>query len=317
MASDEASSWRGRIPADIDRPEPLLFNLTARQLLLIAPAVVGAWGAYLLLREHMPLWAIAMVLAPVLGVVIAVALSERDGRGLERVAASALAWARAPKYLVPAPSGEVPGPPRWAPRMRRAPRLEPLRLPASAITPEGVIELGGRCAVIVSCTTLPFQLASGREQDQVLAAFAGTLDALNDPVQILVQRRSADLSGFTAMVRDNVNHLPHPALADAAMAHADFLDHLAATHELSHQQVVVVVTATGSARRAGAALLRTAQDTADRLAALGIRAQVLEGTEAEQVLLQAMVTPGGALADPDPDTEINDGHERQHEEEGH
>jgi hypothetical protein len=320
MASDETSAWRGRIPVDIDRPEPILFNLTARQCLIIAPALVGAWGAYLLLRDHMPLWVFAMVLAPVLGVVVAVALGERDGQGLERFAANALGWARSPKHLVPALSGEVPDLPRWAPRLRRAPRLEPLRLPASAITPEGVIDLGGRCAVMIACTTIPFQLASGREQDQVLAAFAGVLDALAEPVQILVQRRSADLSGFTAMVRENVHYLAHPALAEAATAHADFLDGLAATHELSHQQVVVVVTATGTARRAGVALRRTAQDVADRLATLGIRTHVLDGEAAEQVLRQAMTAPGMSLTDPESDddnrsdTDSTDDH--QHEEEG-
>jgi hypothetical protein len=198
--------------------------------------------------------------------------------------------------------------------------LEPLRLPASAITPEGVIDLGGRCAVMIACTTIPFQLASGREQDQVLAAFAGVLDALAEPVQILVQRRSADLSGFTAMVRDNVAFLPHSALAEAAEAHADFLDELTATHDLSHQQVVAVVTATGSAGRVGTALRRTAQDTADRLATLGIRTQVLDGAEAVQVLRQAMVAPGGTLTDSDPvahgrpDTDSTDEHAHEGEE---
>ncbi|MFD6949849.1 hypothetical protein A6A08_21280 [Nocardiopsis sp. TSRI0078] len=303
MNSDDVSTWRGRIPADIDRPEPVLFNLTARQCLIIAPALLAAWGTYLLLRDLVPLWAFAMILAPVLGVVIALALGEHDGRGLEQVTASALAWIRAPKHLVSASSGHIPSLPRWAPRPASSPRMAPLRLPASAVSPEGVVDLDGRCAVMIACTTLPFQLASGREQDQVLAAFAGVLDALSEPVQILVQRRSADLTEFTAMLRDNADHLPHPALAEAAMAHARFLDEMTATHELSHQQVVVVVTAAGAARRVGAALLRRAQDTADRLAALGIRTQVLDGGEAKQVLRESMTAPGMSLTDPDPDTD--------------
>lgn len=305
---EEPSAWRGRIPADIDRPEPILFNLTARQCLIIGPALAGSWAAYLLLREVVPLWVFGLCLAPVLGVVIAIALAERDGRGLERVLASAWAWVRSPKHLVPAPNGEIPPLPRWTPRFRRAPRLEPLRLPASAITPTGVIDLSGRCAAVIACTTLPFQLASGREQDQVVAAFAGVLDSLTEPVQILVQRRRADLSGLSAMVRANANHLPHPALVQAAVAHADFLEEIAATHELSHQQVLVVVTATGTARRASGALRRRAEDTADRLAALGIRTQVLDGDAAEQVLRASMTAPGAHLTDTDPDeTDLDDG----------
>ncbi|MFV2198825.1 PrgI family protein [Nocardiopsis sp. LOL_012] len=291
MDSDDASAWQGRIPADIDRPEPLLFTLTARQCLILAPVLAGAWCLYLLVGEAVPLWAFALAASPVLGAALALALGERDGRGLERVAASALAWTRAPKRLVGAPTGRIPRLPRWAPRPGRSPRLEPLRLPASAITEEGVVDLDGRCAALIACTTLPFHLASGRERDQILAAFAGVVDALSEPVQILVQRRSADLSGLTAMLRDNATRLPHPALADTAAAHAAFLDELAHTHELSHQQVVVVVTATGGAHTAGGAVRRTAQDTADRLTTLGLRTRVLTGGETEQVLRQAMACP--------------------------
>lgn len=297
---EEPSAWRGRIPADIDRPEPILFNLTARQCLIIGPALAGAWAVYLLLREVVPLWVFSLVLAPVLGVVIAVALAERDGRGLEKVLASTWAWKRSPKHLVPAPSGEALALPRWAPRFRQ-PKLAPLRLPTSAIAPSGVIDLGGRCAMAIACTTIPFQLASGREQDQVVAAFAGVLDSLTEPIQILVQRRRADLSGLVGMVRANADHLPHPALAEAAAAHADFLDEIAATHELSHQQVLIVVTATGNARRTGGALRRRTENIADRLAALGVRTQVLDGEAAEQALRESMTAPGTHLTDPDPD----------------
>lgn len=315
MASDEVSTWRGRIPADIDRPEPILFHLTARQCLIITPVLAGAWGAYLLLRDAVPLGLFALALAPVLGAAIALALGERDGRGLEQVAASALAWARAPKHLVPAPSGHIPPLPRWAHRLRRGPRLAPLRLPASAISPEGVMDLDGRCAVMIACTTLPFQLTSGREQDQTLAAFAGMLDALSEAVQILVQRRSANLGEFTMMLRSYADCLPHPALSEAATAHADFLDEMTATHELSHQQVVVVVTAADTARRAGPALLRRASDTADRLAALGIRTQVLDGDEAEQVLRTSMIPPGTRLTDSGTTDHAETDTVREHKEE--
>jgi len=160
---------------------------------------------------------------------------------------------------------------------------------------------------MISCTTLPFQLASGREQDQVLAAFAGVLDSMSGAVQILVQRRRADLSGFTTMVRANATHLPDSALVEAAEAHADFLDELAATHELSHQRVVLVATTTGSARRTGAALLRSAADTADRLAALGIRTHVLDGQAADRVLRTSMAAPGSNLTVPDPGSRFDDG----------
>lgn len=315
--ADDASTWRGRIPADIDRPEPVAFNLTARQLLILAPALLAAWGLFLLLREAVPLWVLGTALAPLIGIAAVAAVGERDGMSLDRFATAALSWATRPKHYVPASTGRVPELPTWAPRAGGRRRLAPLRLPARAITPEGVIDLGGRCAAIISCTTLPFQLASGREQDQTLAAFAGVLDSLAEPVQILIQRRSHDLSPFTELLRHNATRLPHPALAESAHAHADFLDDLARTHELSQQQVLVVVTATGTSGRSGGTVRRCAQDTATRMAALGIRTHVLDGTEAERALRQSLTAPGGRLTDPDPNTGTRDDHDLDSESEEH
>ena len=42
----EDSVWHARIPADIDRPEPVLWNLTARQLLLLTPAALTTWALF-------------------------------------------------------------------------------------------------------------------------------------------------------------------------------------------------------------------------------------------------------------------------------
>lgn len=301
---EDISTWQARIPADIDRPEPLAFTLTARQLLILAPVVLAGWGLFLALKDLVPLGVLGAGLAPVIGAAAALALGERDGLSLDRLAWTAAAWAASPKHLVAAPHGEVPALPRWAPATRRGPKLEPLRLPAAAITHDGVIALDGRCAALISCTTLPFQLASGREQDQVLGAFAAVLDSLAEPVQILVQRRGYDLAPFTGLLRSNAPHLAHPALEAAAEAHADFLDELRHRHELSQQQILVAVTTTGHPAKAGPAVLRRAEDTADRLAALGIRTQVLDGPMAEQALRQALAPPDGTpLTDRDEEDE--------------
>ncbi|MFC7742081.1 PrgI family protein [Nocardiopsis composta] len=189
--AEEVSRWRARIPADIDRPEPVVAGLTARQLLICVPPALGMWAAYLAVGGAVPTGVLAAVALPVAAVVAVVALGRRDGLGLDAYALAAAAWWRTPKKHTPtARAGRLP---TWAPR-HRPERLAPLRLPASAISDEGVIDLGDREAAILACSTLNFHLASGREQDAAIGAYALVLDSLTHPVQICLQGRPLDLS---------------------------------------------------------------------------------------------------------------------------
>lgn len=274
--------WRARIPADIDRPEPLIGPLTARQLLLLAPVALGMWAGFMALRGLVPLWGLAALAVPVAGAAIALAAGRRDGVGLDAFAGAALAWAVSPKRRAGAPEG-VPALPQWSPRGGEA-RLEPLRLPASAIGPDGVVDLDSRCAALVVCSTINLSLVSAREQDGAVAAFAGVLDSLADPVQVLVQSRAFDLAPFTERLREGAPLLPHPALEEAARDHADFLHRLQMERDLVCRYAVVTVTASGTADRARRTVLRRAEDVAAQLSGIGIRAQVCDREMAEQVL---------------------------------
>ena len=76
-------SRRARIPADVERPDRIAFNLTARQLAILATTGVVAWllatAAQLLVP---PVVADALAL-PIVAVGAALALGQRDGLGLD------------------------------------------------------------------------------------------------------------------------------------------------------------------------------------------------------------------------------------------
>ncbi|WP_017559355.1 PrgI family protein [Nocardiopsis baichengensis] len=253
--ADEASRWRARIPADIDRPEPVAFGLTGRQLLLIAPAALGLWVGYLVAGDRVPVWAQIAVAVAMGGLVLGLALGERDGMGLDAYLAAGLVWWRSPKRRIGALEGRTGRLPGWAPRVRGSRvRLAPLRLPASAIGDDGVITLGeGRQAVVVACSSVNFHLASNREQEAIVGAFAAVLDSLAHPVQVLIQARPLDLAPYTSLLRDNAAEAPDPALARAAQDHADFLEGVQHRYELTCRQALLVVTAPDLMAASGAA----------------------------------------------------------------
>ncbi|WP_017623411.1 PrgI family protein [Nocardiopsis chromatogenes] len=288
--TEGASRWRARIPADIDRPEPVAFGLTGRQLLLIAPAALGLWIGYLLAGDRVPAWAQIAVAVATGGVVLALALGERDGMGLDAYLAAGLAWWRSPKRRIGAPEGRTGRLPDWAPRVRGSRvRLAPLRLPASAIGDDGVITLAeGRQAVVVACSSVNFHLASEREQEAIVGAFAAVLDSLAHPVQVLIQARPLDLAPYTLLLRDNAPGLAAPALARAARDHADFLEAVQHRYELTCRQALLVVTAPARSGGQGPPVLRGAAEVAAQLDGAGIRARICDGEEAEALLREAM-----------------------------
>lgn len=103
---------RARIPADVEAPDRIVFNLTARQAaILVAAAAAG----YLMVRAFgalLPVPVLILLLTPVAGAAVTLALGRRDGLPLDVWVWAALRYRRAPRHLVAA---AVQPPPVWAP----------------------------------------------------------------------------------------------------------------------------------------------------------------------------------------------------------
>ncbi|MDT0304320.1 PrgI family protein [Streptomonospora wellingtoniae] len=289
--SETGTRWRTQIPADIDKPDPIIAGLSARQLLLLAPLVLAAWAAVGLLRPYLPLWALGLALAPLVGAGVAVVAGRRDGMSLDALAWAGVRWLRAPKRRVGAPGGIRPLP-AWAPTAPRQPALAPLRLPARAIGDDGTLDLGDRQAVMVECSTLNLALASTGEQDAAVGAFAGILHTLTEPAQILVRARRHDLTPLIHLLQERAPALAHPDLEQAALDHAAWLAELQAGRDLLQRHLLLVLTTT-----AAGGLRERAEDVVTQLAALGLRARVCDG-EAAWAYLHDSLHPATDPAEP-------------------
>jgi PrgI family protein len=279
-----------RIPADVDREDRLLGDLTARQVAILAVTGVVVWLAWLATRRLVPPAVFAGAAAPIALAAVLLALGRRDGLSLDRLALAAVRQARAPRRLVPAPEG-IPPPPAWidpAVAAQAAPLPAPLRLPPAAVHPAGPVELGGGegAVAVAAASTVNFALRTPAEQQALVAAFGRWLNSLQQPAQILIRAHRVDLSAMAAGIRHDAPALPHPALERAALGHAAFLDHLTADRDLLARQVLVAVrepTAERAWRRIG--------DAARALAAADLAVVPLDGPQATAVLA-ACCAPG-------------------------
>ena len=267
------------IPSDVERPDKVLAGLTARQVAIATVAAVIIWAGFQATRHVMPLPAFAALASPVGLLATALVIGERDGLSLDRLLLAAWRQRRAPRRLVTAPEG-VPAPPAWA--AVPAPPAPPPAVLAPLwqhIAPDGVIGLGSAgAAAVAAVSTVNFALRSPDEQDALAAAYGRWLNSLTGPAQILVRAGRADLSGAVAALRDAAPGLPHPALEQAALEHAGFLEGLAAERDVLTRQALLIVREPGrpGGTAAGRALQR-AGEAARLLGGADLQVQVLDG----------------------------------------
>ena len=281
---DKDPPMRARVPADVDRPDKIIFSLTGRQVVILtvtALVLYAAWTAFARI-VHPAVFIVAAL--PIAGTAFVVAVGRREGIGLDTWLLAAIRHRRAPHRLIPTDEPITPAP-AWVTTTQgpgdRLPLPAPLRLPAKGITGDGLIDLGSDgTTALVAASTVAFGLRTPGEQNGLVAGFARWLHSLDGPTQILVQARRVDLTGVADRILTHAPNLPHPALEDAARSHAAFLDALAAERELLHRQVTIAVR---SQRGPGHSAHR-ARETVRALAGCEVTARVLDGSDTAATL---------------------------------
>jgi PrgI family protein len=259
-----------RVPADVERPDRIAFNLTARQLAILATTGLLAWllatAAQLLVP---PVVADALAL-PLVAVGAALALGQRDGLSLDQLALAALRRARAPRRQAPAPEG-VPPPPGLLASIPTGPPPGPLTPPARGIDLDGLVDLGrDGMALVCQASTVNFALRTPDEQEALVAAFARVLHALTGPVQLVVRTERADLAGLVRDLDEGAGGLPHPRLEQCARDHAVFLGELARRRDVLRRTWLLVFR-DPIRPGAGVRLARRAEEAAALLQAAGVQ----------------------------------------------
>ncbi|MGI5273355.1 PrgI family mobile element protein [Nonomuraea sp. CA-218870] len=290
-----------KIPADVEMPDKLFANLTVRQAAILAgTGVLAAW-VYLMAGDRLPVPALVATLLPMIACGSALALGRRDGLSLDRLVLHAFAYLRRDRRLVTTEEGVLP-PPAWCRVRGRLPGA--LRLPVRAIREDGVMELAeGGSVAVVRAGTVAFGLRTGEEQAALVGVFAGWLNSLDAPVQILLQARPVDLSDLADVIEGSAGRLADPALEQAARRHAEFLSELSATRDLLTRDVLVVVRhqdaeqppgwmrrSRRSARRdsSAAIVMRRAEETVRSLLGLGVHASVVGAEDARDLLVRSL-----------------------------
>jgi hypothetical protein len=145
-------------------------------------------------------------------------------------------------------------------------------------------------AAVAGCSTVNFELRSGAERQALVGGFARWLNSLTGPVQILVRSALVDLGPAAEALRQRAASLPHPALAAAALSHADHLDALGYGRTLLSRQVLLAVREPDAGPAARNRAVQRATEAVGALAAAEVDARPLSAGE--------VVRAVGAACDP-------------------
>lgn len=114
-------------------------------------------------------------------------------------------------------------------------------IPIADITDNMILMKNGAAALVMESTSLNFQLLSGRERQAVIAAYAGLLNSLNFPVQILVRSQKKDISRYIDYINTAKENIDNPKLANIMDGYIEFISGIVKKKNVLSKNFYIVV----------------------------------------------------------------------------
>lgn len=135
--------------------------------------------------------------------------------------------------------------------MTRTGAIQGVHVDIEAIEDDVVRLASGQYRAVLEVGSVNFGLVGDREQETIVAGFAGFLNSLSSPVQVLIRVLPIDVEGYLAELERRARLLPE-GLANLARDHAAFLHQLVRKRTLLERRFYLIVPAqlgTASRRR--------------------------------------------------------------------
>src|SRR3972149_7417374 len=81
----------------------------------------------------------------------------------------------------------------------------------------------GSCSMVIGATAVNFGLLSEKEQDAIIYAYAGLLNSLSFPIQILIQTKHKDISAYLKLLEEQEGRQRNPKLTQSIHGYRLFI----------------------------------------------------------------------------------------------
>ncbi|MFZ5845064.1 MAG: hypothetical protein ACOY0S_01200 [Patescibacteria group bacterium] len=104
-----------------------------------------------------------------------------------------------------------------------------------------VLFVDGSCALILATTAVNFGLLSEKEQESLIYAYAGLLNSLSFPVQILVRSQHKDVTAYLRILEEREAKQKNPKLARSIHSYRLFVAETVKEKEVLDKKFYVVI----------------------------------------------------------------------------
>ncbi|MCK9368781.1 hypothetical protein M0R04_02270 [Candidatus Dojkabacteria bacterium] len=104
-----------------------------------------------------------------------------------------------------------------------------------------VITATGSAALVIQTTAVNFDLLSEYEQDNKIYAFAGLLNSLNFPIQILIKTNRVDISTYVNYLKAQRDNPMTPGLKNQLEIYTQFIQNLIVQNDVLDKKFYLVI----------------------------------------------------------------------------
>jgi hypothetical protein len=104
-----------------------------------------------------------------------------------------------------------------------------------------VVTATGSAALILQTTAVNFDLLSEYEQDNKIVSFAGLLNSLNFPIQILIKTNRIDITSYVNYLKSQTERAMSPGLKKQLQIYTQFIQNLIVQNDVLDKKFYIVI----------------------------------------------------------------------------
>jgi hypothetical protein len=107
-----------------------------------------------------------------------------------------------------------------------------------------VILKTGKVSLVIETTSLNFDLLANNEQDARIFTFAGLLNSLNFPIQIVIRTQQTDTSKYLNLLNEYKQRVASEPLRQQVSIYQEFIGNLTATTQILNKRFYAIIPTT-------------------------------------------------------------------------
>lgn len=114
------------------------------------------------------------------------------------------------------------------------------------IADDMIVLKGGRVSLIIQTTAVNFDLLSEDEQDSRIHAFAGLLNSINYPLQIVIRTKKVDITSYLSFLRDYLKKPMSEGRRYTMQIYLQFIQNLIVKNDILDKKFYIIVSYGGA-----------------------------------------------------------------------